>query len=263
MPETTYKNNLYMPTLITKLNDKYFIVDCHHHRIIYNYNLKDSISKWKQIDFELAGCHTITSNGDIYMVDNTGLNEIIVFDKDLKFKQKFINVGDRPHKVEYDKNTNLFYAISSLTQEMYIYKYINEKVVLDAIIKLTFLNSNDYTRSFSIIDNYMYIVTNQGNIHKINYVDKSFSLVETYTVPDEIAGLNQIYKIGEYFYIINTQNKNGDVIPSIIKCKYLNKINENENLYNNLDIKNTQYFSSQFDNRYYLTEIGNDENSII
>ena len=121
-------NNLYCPTLITKLNGKYFIVDCYHHRIIYNTNLTDSISKWKTIDYQFSGCHSIASNGDIYVVENTGTNEVIVLDANLKFKQKFVNIGNRPHKTIYDIATSRFYVISSLSPYIYCFKVQDNKL---------------------------------------------------------------------------------------------------------------------------------------
>lgn len=264
MPKLDYKNRLFMPTIITKLNDKYFIVDCHNHRIIYSNNINNDISNWEQIDFEFAGCHTIASDGNVYIIDNTGLNEVIVLDSNLKFKQKFTNIGSRPHYTIYDSNTNLFYVISSLSQEMYCYKTKNNVIIEHSKYNLSFLNSDDYTRSFNIIDGYMYIVTNAGKIHKVNYIDNSFSLIESYDAPGEIAGLNHIIKIGDYFYITNTQNKNGDINPNITRIKDLSKLfaKEYEVIYSKLGFVNTPYIISQIYDKIFIPEIGENVNGI-
>lgn len=255
------KERLYTPTQIIKLNNIYFIVDCYHHRIIYSDNLENSISEWKTIDYEFSGGHSITSNGEIYVTESTGKNELIVFDSNLEFKQKFLNVGERPHKTIYDKDTDAFYVISSGTQEIYSFKMnTDKKVYINYTKKLVFLN-NSYTRGIKIIDGYMYFLSSTGYITVADYKN-NYTVINSYSLPDELFSLNDIEKIGSYYYITSTQNKNWEVIPKIIRVKDLNNANNYEDLYDLFGFKATPYFISSFDDKYFVTEIGTQYNGV-
>jgi hypothetical protein len=56
-------------------------VDCWHHRIIYNANLIDPIINWKTLTEEIAGPHSIASNGNLYLMDDTGNHQVLVYKK--------------------------------------------------------------------------------------------------------------------------------------------------------------------------------------
>ena len=57
------------------------MVDCWHHRIIYNDNLIDPIINWKTLTEEIAGPHSIASNGNLYLTDDTGNHQVLVYKK--------------------------------------------------------------------------------------------------------------------------------------------------------------------------------------
>lgn len=67
-----WESSLYTPTMIVKFENDYFIVDCWHHRVIYNDNLYEPISKWKLMTDDIVGSHTIAYDGRLYVVDDTG-----------------------------------------------------------------------------------------------------------------------------------------------------------------------------------------------
>lgn len=69
--------------MIQKIGDEYFIVDCWHHRIIFNNNLQAKISDWKTLTEDINGGHTIACNGDIYLCDDTDSNSINFFKKEI------------------------------------------------------------------------------------------------------------------------------------------------------------------------------------
>ena len=69
--------------MINKIGNEYFIVDCWHHRIIYNDNLNDEISKWKTLTDEIIGGHSIASDGEVYICDDTDGRKIRVLKKNL------------------------------------------------------------------------------------------------------------------------------------------------------------------------------------
>ena len=249
-------NNLFTATKIKKINNKYFINDCWHHRIIYNDNLKDDIYKWNTIDYKFSGCHTIASDGSIYVVDNTGMNEVIILDSDLKFIQKFINIGNRPHHVIYDEVTKKFYVVTANSQEIYCFKNNNGVVEQCYSKKLDFLG---YTRSITIIDGYMYFASADGHIYKTTYIDGSYSIVNAYNIPREFGGINQVYKINDYYYVTIVGDINFSIDPRMLRTKDLSTIENNvyEDIYNTIGFTGEPYFITEFDGGVYITEIGN------
>lgn len=64
---SSWRSSLYTPTMIQKVGNDYFIVDCWHHRIIYNDNLRDKISAWKTLTEDINGGHTLAYDGELYI----------------------------------------------------------------------------------------------------------------------------------------------------------------------------------------------------
>ncbi|MBQ9366071.1 MAG: hypothetical protein IJT82_09860, partial [Schwartzia sp.] len=75
----TWRNYLYTPTQINKINDDYFIVDCWHHRIIYNNMRESNLSNWKMLTEDIRGGHTVASDGRVLLADDTDNNAVRVF----------------------------------------------------------------------------------------------------------------------------------------------------------------------------------------
>ncbi|MFW2500146.1 MULTISPECIES: hypothetical protein [Clostridium] len=254
-----WKNDLYTPTMVQKIGDDYFIIDCWHHRIIYNNNLKDDISKWKTLTEDIKGGHTIASDGEVYLSDDTDNSLIRVFEKNQdKFKQIQVigNIDSRPHFILYDESTKYFYCISSEDGKVWIMKNDNGIVkIINAIVIDEIKNS--YVRSFSIIDGYMYFVSGPGYIYKVRYDDNSYKVIDSYKVPDDMFGMNYITKIDSYFCISSYTNKEGDISPKFVRVKDLRDLESNsyEDLYNKFGFKGTPYYISRFDNKYFITEI--------
>ncbi|NAS19907.1 hypothetical protein GND98_019300 [Clostridium butyricum] len=245
--------------MINKIGDDYFINDCWHHRIIYNGNLLDSIEKWNTLTEDIIGGHSIASDGGVYICDDTDGSKIRVFKKEnsiFKETQIFDNIKGRPHFVKYDENTKAFYIISSMEGKIYILKNNNGKVEITNIKTISEIN-NTYTRSFNIIDGYMYFVSGGGYIRKVNYIDGSFEIVESYKVPDNMVGMNFIEKIDDYFYLSSYTNSNGEIAPMFIRIKNINELtNKNyEDLYNLFGFDGAPYYISKFDNKFFVTEV--------
>ena len=124
------QNKLYTPTFITKIKKNYFIVDCWHHRILYSANM----NTWKVLDQEISGPHSIVSNGEIYVAEDTGKNAIRIYgethDKCLCLKQIITSIGIRPHRSIYSSKTDTFYIISSQDQTIFSLGYNKEEVFI-------------------------------------------------------------------------------------------------------------------------------------
>lgn len=256
---TEWQNYLYTPTMVEKIENTYFIIDCWHNRIIYNDNLHDEIKEWNTLTNDIVGGHSIASDGEVYLCDDTDNSGVRVFKKNVnKFKQTQIITGvtGRPHFIKYDDKTNIFYVISSTEGKLWTFKNYNGIIKNEGVYTIRNLE-NTYTRSFNIIDGYMYMVSGPGYIYKVKYDDKSYKIVESYEVPSEITGMNFIEKIDDYYYISSYTNSKGDISPMFVRIKNLKLLKDRkyEDLYSKFGFKGTPYYISKFDNKYFITEI--------
>lgn len=77
-----YSSRLYIPTMIQKIDDTYFIVDCWNHRVLYNNSFNKDLKDWKTMtDESYVGGHTIASDGELYVLDNTDRNQVLCYKK--------------------------------------------------------------------------------------------------------------------------------------------------------------------------------------
>lgn len=72
---------LYNPTMISKIDNLYFIVDCDNHRVIYNDKLAEPIWTWKTLTEDIIDGHSIASDNELYVIDNTDEDKLEVFIK--------------------------------------------------------------------------------------------------------------------------------------------------------------------------------------
>ncbi|MEV5025898.1 hypothetical protein [Paenibacillus sp. LPE1-1-1.1] len=252
--EAQYSSRLYTPTFITKISGIYFIVDCWNHRIIYSRNMNEPISKWKTLDDDIAGPHSIAGNGTTFIAEDTGRNRLFVYTltpKGFKKTQIIDGIAIRPHRTIYDPSNMKFYTLSANSQTMYVLKNDKGVISVERKLKLDF-QENTYTRSFSIINGEMYFVSGPGKVSVVNYKDDSFEVIKQYRVPDEYAAMNDIKKLGDFYYITVYPKK-------IVRLKDLSDFNKAENIYDVIGFKGTPYYMSYFDGRIFIPEI--DSNS--
>ena len=252
-------SSLDIPTQVNKIGDTWFIVDCYHNQIIYNDNLKDPLTEWNVFTDEMNRGHTIAGDGLVYLVDDTENERIMIFEKvDDKylFTQQFSSVGSRPHYVIYDEETGLFYAWCSMSGEMYIFSHPKDdpRMYLKEIRSIPELDKI-YVRSFTIIGDDIYFVSGKGSIIKAD--KKSFRILTEYPVPSSMAGMVQITKIEDSFYItISTDDNWNQDFATIIRCKSLEDLKDGkyEDIYSCFIGGGTPYYISKADGYYYLTE---------
>ncbi|MEK0314811.1 hypothetical protein [Cohnella sp. 56] len=246
----SYADRLYSPMFINKIGEFYFIADSWNHRIIYSRDVKLPIKRWKVMDNDIAAPHSIAGNGTIFVAEDTGRDRLFVYTltaKGFVRTQVIDNIKGRPHKTVYDPSTRKFYVLTSETQNIYTLSLKNGKVVIDSKKNLPYLEAA-YVRSFSIIDGMMYFVSGPNQILVANYKDGTFSLQEKYDVPAGYRAMNDIKKIGSYYYITVYSKQ-------FIRLKDLSDFSQAENIYNVLGFKGVPYYMSYFDGRIYITEI--------
>lgn len=249
-----WKGRLYTPTQFVRLGDLYFIVDCWHNRILYSPTLQPDISRWKLLDDDLAGPHSIDTNGRLVVVEDTGRHTLKVYLRGgMHFKhiQTIDNVGGRPHRVIFDKPTNSFYVIGSTTQTISRLTAREDGTGLNLLYTktLAFLEGA-YTRSMTIIDDAMVFVSGPGKVIKTTYRDDSYRVLEEYTVPEGLGSMNDVFYSGNYFYLTATPTR-------IIRVKTLDDLKQGvfEDVYEKLGLKGTPYYLYQQGRRIFVPQI--------
>lgn len=248
--DNTYSNRLYTPTFITKISGLYFIVDCWNHRIIYSRNIDLPIRDWKILDDNIAGPHSIAGNGEVFVAEDTGRNQLFVYTLTPNgfVKTQIIDkIEGRPHRTIYDPSTKEFYVLTSERQTMYTFTNNEGEISLKNKVKLDYLGTS-YVRSFSIIDGKFYFVSGPNKISVASYTNNQFSLIEQFDVPEAYQSMNDIKKIGSYYYMTVYPEK-------IIRLRDLSDFSEVENIYDKMGFKGTPYYISYFDGNIYITEI--------
>lgn len=253
---------LSVPTYITKVKDTYFIVDCYHNQVIYHDNLQDPLTDWKVMTSEISQGHTLASDGSVYLIDDTENNRILIFEKKdgiFYHTQTFAEIGNRPHYIIYHKSDATFYVWSSMSGEMYLLRHDadNTRMYLSEIRTIPELQDT-YVRSFTILDGDIYFVSGiPGNSAILRADLETFEIEETYAVPDTLAGMIQLTRIEDAFYITVSTDINGsqDAATILRTDKLENLAGGNyEDIYASFIGGGTPYYITQIDGLYYLTE---------
>lgn len=260
--QTNPCGDLSVPTYITKVEDTYFIVDCYHNQVIYHDNLTDPLYEWQVMTSDINMGHTLASDGLVYLIDDTENNRILIFEKKdgvFYHTQTFDEIGNRPHYIIYDETTDTFYAWSSMNGEMYLFRHDpdNSRMYLTEIRKIDSL-SDTYVRSFTILDDKIYFVSGiPGNPAILEASLDTFEIINTYPVPDSMAGMIQLTKIEDDYYITISTDINGSQdYATIVRTNDLSGLSEGnyEDIYEYFIGGGTPYYITQIDDAYYLTE---------
>lgn len=270
----TYEKNTYdtlkVATYLTKIGDTYFLADCYHNQILFHDNLNSPITEWKVLTKDVHYAHTIAGDGVVLLMDDTDNNRVLVFEKTgngYVQTQTFEGVGMKPHFVQYDEKRQTFYAWSSITGEMYYFKRdaTTNEVFLEKILKIDEL-FGVYVRSFTVMEEDIYLVSGHNNEKIIRAKADTLEILETYPVTPEIAGMVQLVKIQDYFYLtISTDNEENQDYATIIRTKDLHSLarGEYEDVYESFGIsKGTPYYITDIEGRYYMSHHRTSENVV-
>lgn len=242
-----------------KVDDTYFLVDCYHNQVIYHDNLSDPLWQWSVMTDDINRGHTLASDGLVYLIDDTENNRILIFEKKngrFLHTQTFQDIGNRPHYIIYDEKTKTFYAWSSMSGEMYLFRHEpdDSRMYLAAVRKIDALE-NVYVRSFTIQDDSVYFVSGNSSIIRADL--KTFQVLDTWPVPDSMAGMIQLTPIQDYFYItVSTDITGNQDYATILRTKDLSGLMDGrfEDIYEYFIGGGTPYYITQIDNGWYLTE---------
>ena len=220
---------------------------------------RQELNEWEVMTDEINRGHTIASDGVVYLTDDTENNRILVFEKeDGRFihTQTFSDIGIRPHYIVYDETSGYFYALSSMTGELYVFsrEKNSTRMGLKEVRSIEKLNGV-YVRSFTIIGKEIYFVSGNSTIIRARL--KDLKILEEYPVSPEIAGMVQLTQIEDYYYItISTDVDFNQDYATFIRTKDLHSLASGgyEDIYDNFIGGGTPYYITSFDGHFYLTE---------
>ncbi len=265
--------SLSVPTLMTRIKDTWFIVDCYHNQIIFN-DAPDaqyiSLTDWQVVNSDITQAHTIAGDGETFLIDDTENARVLVLtrvaDKFIN-TQTYWNVGSRPHYAVYDEKTDTFYVWSSLTGELYLFRKARKThdVYLTEIRSIERLRGI-YIRSFTIEDNRIWFVSGVPSQDNPSYRPAilccdldTLEVLAEYPVPDSIAGMTQLFHARPdlWFVSVSTDAEGNQDAAALLKTDSPDSLSKGsfEDIYPRSFIGGgTPYYISQVDDYYYLTE---------
>lgn len=247
-----HPSRLYLPTLIEKFGDQYFIVDSYNNRVLFSDALDAPITAWKTLDDALSRPHSIAADGQWFVVDDTDADRINVYARDgdeFRRVQHINGLGRRPHRVLYDPPTQAFFVLASESQHISRLKAGSEGLVVEHTRHLEFLRGA-YTRSMAIIGDRMFFVSGPGAVSVVDHRDGDYAVLETIPVPRRYASMNDIARIQGNFYLTATMNR-------MARCASLTELREDrcESVYESFGLRGNPYYFSRFDGRVFLGEV--------
>ena len=248
-----WTKRLHTPTLLTKLNDTWFLVVCWQHRILFNDDLDPDLGSWQILDDTLSGSHSIASNGIIYVVDNTGSHGLRVYSRKgevFTVVQEISDLGKRTHRVIYAPVPKAFFVLSSNSQDLYKFEVEGERLTLVEHRPLSFLEGQ-YTRSVTLHDDHLYFTSGPGAILKVRHRDGSYTVVERHTVPEKMKSMNDVFPASDgWWYLTATPQ-------AFIRTRDLASLarGEYEDLQEKLGFAGTPYYLFEENGRLWIPQI--------
>lgn len=268
-----FRTALHTPTQITKLNGRYFIVDCWHHRIIHSNNLHLPFNEWQALDEDIAGPHSIATDGTCYVAEDTGRHGLKVYHESApgRFEQSqyLENIGKRPHRTLFDAKRQQFLTIGSGDQRLYILKAVGgqssvsgantslshtgqstrpPRVEVTSVVDIPELHGQ-YCRSITLQGDLLYFVGNEDIvIYQMTDTPPRFS-GKVYTLTEQLRGSNDLYFLeGQYGIFTSTPFK-------AFLFNSLDELVAGQAQDISKHFPGTPYYVSQFDDRLWITEI--------
>lgn len=254
---------LLVPTQLTKIGDTYYLVDSYHNQILCSKRLGPPACGWSVMAGNLNRPHSIAGDGVVFLVTDTDNHRIISYVKSEEPEgyaevQIFENIGVRPHFITYDASTGAFYVWSSMTGEMYLFRRKPDtvEIYLEKVMKVPELYGK-YVRSFTIEGDRIYLPCVHDSA--IVSVDKeTFQIEDIYPVPESIAGMVQLIKIQNYYYLtVSTDIDFDQNAATIVRAGSLEDFagGNYEEVKDYFGDKGAPYYISESDGSYYTVVI--------
>ncbi len=254
--EREIEGRLYTPTCMQKIGNNYMIADCWHDRVIYSEHLVD-IREWNVLDNNLWHPHSVCEGRGIYATENTEKGSVCFYKNELGRFVKIdeIFLGNRPHRVVYDEDRDMFWVLVGNTPELYGIKPVNDHMEQCYQLGSGILQF-EYARSMRMIHNKFYIVSTGGIIEELAFENGEFMFENTYTVPSKYCRMNDMIFLDGYFWI-SVYGSDSGASPALLKIRSLEDFatGEYEDVYDELGMKGIPYFFSVIDKKMCIPEI--------
>ena len=159
-----FRARLYTPTFIQKLNGRYFIVDCWHHRIIHASDLNTPLVRWQALDEDIAGPHSIATDGVLYVAEDTGRHGLRAYRETARGRfervQEVSGVGIRPHRTVFDARHQQFLVVGSGDQSIHLLENRDGTLVRTLEKRIPELGTQ-YCRSITLHQGLLHFVGNE------------------------------------------------------------------------------------------------------
>ena len=156
-----FRHRLFTPTQIVRLQRRYFIVDCWHHRILHSPVLDAPLTRWQTLDEDIAGPHSIASDGTLYVTEDTGRHGLRVYRETSpgRFEQvQYLGgIGQRPHRTIHDAAHQQFLVIGSEDQSLHAFVVRNGQLEQTQATRVSMLHGQ-YCRSITLLRDQLHFV---------------------------------------------------------------------------------------------------------
>jgi hypothetical protein len=204
--------SLSVPTILKKIGEDWFLVDCYHSQILYLSGDEETMESSELTDWNVLPAegmkqpHTIAGDGTVLLADDTENNRVLVYCKDengiWQCSQVFTDIGTRPHFSVYDSTADTFYVWSSENGELYCFRRAegDTKVYLTEVRSCERLK-NTYVRSFTVMGSSILFVagtSGSGDTPAVILCNLGDLAVRAeYPVASQYAGMVQIMPVLE------------------------------------------------------------------
>lgn len=260
-----WRDRIYTPTQLSKVDNNYFIVDCWHNRIIYSDDLMDKICNWHTLSNRVLGGHTVSSDGKVIIVDSTDTDEILVFKKTKNKYRKIQTIkiqkylpenfsfrNDfnlcRPHFTLFYKD-NIFVVSLSWANALMVLENVENHIFVKEIF-FPKIDNNCYLKFISVFDGLIWIAAREYLVG-LDCINGKLIEKNRIEMPENFRdGINYITKIKNTYYL-TAWGKGAIFCFHDFRDLYTNLPSCN-NIFN---FMGTPYFISSFEDRFFITEI--------
>ncbi len=253
LPRDRYGTRLYSPTLITRLNLHYFLVDCWHHRILFTDDLGTPLHRWRSLDENIAGPHSIASDGTLYVAEDTGRHGLKVYRETAPAHfdqvQYLPGIGQRPHRVLYDARSRQFLVLSANDQSFHRFEVRDGQLVQTHGAIVPELRGQ-YCRSITLHGDRLYFVgESEIIVYQVDGPTQRFA--------GQVLPLHERYRGSNDLFFLDESGRRGlfTATPGIaVRFESLDELVSGRATDLSAAFQGTPYYISRFDERLWIPE---------
>jgi hypothetical protein len=252
-----WRQRLYSPTFMQKIDGKWIIVDCWHSRIIWNTRLDKDLTHWHTLESAYSA-HDVAFDGRKYWVTEDSEHRAVVFytfsNGAFHEAARLGNLGTRPHHLAYDSKSDSFLLLAATSGDMWRIRMQDGQSSIVHHTKLSFAQPEKpgfEIRSFARHDGHFYFVSSIAT-QKI-YVtsdDDNYRVVQTIDVPKPFVDMQDLYFFPDGRVFITAWPDSAALVNQI------QDVTTAENVLARLGFRGSPYDVSPYAGNFIIPEIG-------